>query len=385
MTSIKVNITAVQSTIPQLQINVNKLSSIKNDVRGLQSSVDYRVQNRRGIAARLHQAADTAIELERELTQLENFLMHSMEKYSKAEESIEKRVISMKMDRALSAHLMGMQLSYKSQWLDDSWDAYDNQGMNMAGFFTATTANAQKFGGAAWNYIENTSAEVLEKMETGWIEAGNRLHDIKEGAEAALGDAAAFVSSRWNEARDRFDKKREQMKNTYKFVKDNKKDLFNLLVEEGVREGLDATPTGRAFREKMEYYQYERRDQMNGPLPTYDEVKDPKSGWVLLPVEMSIYHDDGKGKPELKYINPDGREAVFNGDTLKPVTDARYKGTYNYINPSLKPEGFPTSLQDLEEWGEFASTGLGHVVTDVVPYYLVGQKNERDQPRFIDK
>ena len=90
---------------------------------------------------------------------------------------------------------------------------------------------------------------------------------------------------------------------------------------------------------------------------------------------MSIYHDNDKGKPELKYVNSDGREAVFDGDSLKPVNDPKYKATYNYVAPPTPP----TSIADINGWGEFVVKGVGHFGADMVPYYVTGSKNERDQ------
>ena len=114
---------------------------------------------------------------------------------------------------------------------------------------------------------------------------------------------------------------------------------------------------------------------MNLPHPTYEEAEDKKSGWVLLPKNMSVFHDNGEGKPELKYVNNDGREAVFDGDTLKPMTNPKYKGTYNYVTPVDKP----SNNLDIKGWAEYGYKGIGHVCMDVIPYVLTGNKNERDQ------
>lgn len=90
---------------------------------------------------------------------------------------------------------------------------------------------------------------------------------------------------------------------------------------------------------------------------------------------MSIYHDNGVGQPELKYIHPDGREAVFDGDSLEAVEDPEYKATYNYVTPSEMPQ----NIFDLAGGGKFVVDGVGHFGADMLPYYLTGSKNERDQ------
>ena len=117
-------------------------------------------------------------------------------------------------------------------------------------------------------------------------------------------------------------------------------------------------------------FHFEGREALNSDLPTYEEAIGKDSEWQLLPEEMSIFHDDGIGRPELKFIHPDGREAVFNGDTLELVTDPRYVGTYNYVTPTTKPSSL--EWNNVGEWIEFGVKGAGHVITDVIPYGLGG-------------
>ncbi|WP_027399036.1 RHS repeat-associated core domain-containing protein [Anaerovorax odorimutans] len=126
---------------------------------------------------------------------------------------------------------------------------------------------------------------------------------------------------------------------------------------------------------KATKFHFENRDKLNGVPPTYEEVTKRNSGWILLSQDMSVYHDNGKGKPELKFINPNGREAVFDGDTLKPITDSKYKATYNYVTPAPKP----SKATDIKGWAKFAGKGAGHFVTDMLPYYLTNNKNDRIQ------
>ena len=117
------------------------------------------------------------------------------------------------------------------------------------------------------------------------------------------------------------------------------------------------------------------RDARNGLNPIYSQVTAPGSGWNLLPPEMSVFHDNKIGKPELKFIHPDGREAVFDGDSLQPMTNPRYKGTFNYVSPVNTPDNW----YNVKGWANFAVKGVGHTVMDVVPYFIVGKRNERNQ------
>lgn len=121
-------------------------------------------------------------------------------------------------------------------------------------------------------------------------------------------------------------------------------------------------------------FHFEDRSKANGTHPTYSEVTASGSPWILLPPEESVYHDNGIGKPELKYIHPDGREAVFDGDTLAIMTDPRYMATYNYVPLKKLPEN-PSVLDYLDVGGSY----VGHFFTDVVPYWLTLNSNTRDQ------
>jgi len=89
---------------------------------------------------------------------------------------------------------------------------------------------------------------------------------------------------------------------------------------------------------------------------------------------MAKYHDNGVGHPEKKFIFPDGREAVYDGDGGKLVTDPRYRGAYNYVNPSA-PTWNPLT------WTRAAVRGAGHFVADMLPYYIWGNyRQEFNEP-----
>ena len=119
----------------------------------------------------------------------------------------------------------------------------------------------------------------------------------------------------------------------------------------------------------LTYFHYEGRDEKNVITESFEEILDSAENngiWKLLKPKMSKYHQNGFGAPELKFICEDGREAVFTKDfsedgSYQLYTDPRYKGTYNYCNPE----------------GVFGY--LGHFFADMVPYYLTGNSNERNQ------
>ena len=105
-----------------------------------------------------------------------------------------------------------------------------------------------------------------------------------------------------------------------------------------------------------------------------EEVKENKD-WRLLPPEESKFHDDGVGANELKFIHLDGREAVFDGDTLEPETDARYMATYNYYVLYELPQSGAT----LDDYVKYGWSYVMHGVADVLPYWLTGNSNTREQ------
>ena len=125
---------------------------------------------------------------------------------------------------------------------------------------------------------------------------------------------------------------------------------------------------GAKVYEKLTYFHFEERDARNVITESYDEIFASSrmlgGNWVELKERYSIYHQNGIGAPEKKFICKDGREAVFTKDfsqtgTYELYTDPRYKGTYNYFDPTTNP--------------------IGHFFADMLPYYLTGYKNERNQ------
>lgn len=104
------------------------------------------------------------------------------------------------------------------------------------------------------------------------------------------------------------------------------------------------------------------------------------SGWSLLPRSMSIYHDNGRGRPEQKFVNMNGREAVFDGDSGKLLTNG-WRGSYNYVTPTstssvriarmcracVAHADTNRQVRNLDSAVEFGLRGVGHVVADVLP------------------
>lgn len=137
-------------------------------------------------------------------------------------------------------------------------------------------------------------------------------------------------------------------------------------------------------------WHYEDRDAKNKNLPSYEELKKMKSegntDWIRMPKDLSKYHQNGIGSPELKFTNEDGREVVYTKDfssdgSYELYTDPCYKGTYNYVTPSNLP-AVPDGINDfngmknfITDGSKFLVTGTGHFFCDMLPYYALG--NER--------
>ena len=131
-------------------------------------------------------------------------------------------------------------------------------------------------------------------------------------------------------------------------------------------------PMGLAWYDNWHFEGRDARNNRNIPA-TPEQAED--AGGTLLPPEMSKYHDNGIGEPEQKFIFPDGREAVYDGDTGQLVTDPRFKGTYNYVNPA------ELSWNPLK-WPEIYWRGLGHFYTDMLPYYIWGNNRPPDPDKL---
>jgi len=148
-------------------------------------------------------------------------------------------------------------------------------------------------------------------------------------------------------------------------------DMLKYTVGSG-HEQINPTSGLPAYADDMSWH-FEDRDSKNVYLPeTIDDVRQRGSKFVEYPASQNIFHDNERGKPERKFVNPDGREAVYDGDTGQLVTNPDLKGTFNYAVPTK----LPSNLLDFEAVSEFAEKGYGHMKKDVLPYLVYG--NHRD-------
>lgn len=134
-----------------------------------------------------------------------------------------------------------------------------------------------------------------------------------------------------------------------------------------------AVPSRKAWKRLTDWH-FEGRRRLNKEkrIPSFEEIQNnPK--WTLLPQAMSVFHDNGKGKPELKFVSTDGREAVFDGDTHELLMDPRFMPTYNYVNPMKASE-----VDGVGSAARFVGKNIGHFAADVVPYWIGGNVRGND-------
>lgn len=148
--------------------------------------------------------------------------------------------------------------------------------------------------------------------------------------------------------------------------------MFNPIV--GLARKIAGIP--KAAYKGATAWHFEDRHAANGKHPTYSEVLAKGSGWRKLSAGESIYHSNGMGFHEQKFVHDaTGREAVFTRDKVfggssdgsyQPYTDPKYMATFNYVTTAPKPTG----ITDVKGAARWAATGAGHVLLDVVPYKL---------------
>ena len=121
-------------------------------------------------------------------------------------------------------------------------------------------------------------------------------------------------------------------------------------------------------------WHFEDRDAKNKPLPNSMRRAD-RAGFEMYPQWQNAEHQNDVGFPEVKYVHPDGREVIYDGDTRKVITDPKIKGTFNYANAPARekpPEDAAELFECLSQEGV-----LKHFLLDWLPYNRLG--NTRDK------
>jgi len=103
---------------------------------------------------------------------------------------------------------------------------------------------------------------------------------------------------------------------------------------------------------------------------TLDDFVEEGDKWLPFQGWQVGSHDNDKGDPEIKFTENKifgSSEHIIDGDTNKLITDDRWKGTANFINP--------LPIQEVKSVGkalEFINRGAGHLVVDILPSVILG-------------
>lgn len=105
---------------------------------------------------------------------------------------------------------------------------------------------------------------------------------------------------------------------------------------------------------------WNRNQHQEGRVPQ-TESQAIKRNWTPMKLSESVFHSQGEGMLNRKYVSPDGRyEAVYDDDGCFD-DDPLNEGSYNFASPRDEP--------------------IKHVFLDVLPYYLLG--NSPSDPSTI--
>lgn len=118
------------------------------------------------------------------------------------------------------------------------------------------------------------------------------------------------------------------------------------------------------------------RRTLNQNLPTYVQANAKGSPWIrVTDPTQDVFHQNGIGLTrDIKFYHPDGREVVFDGDTLKIVTNWDVAGTYNFSNNDTDTVGhiFKDVLISREAQSYYSQRTLDQVYKDAGLMNIVG-------------
>jgi hypothetical protein len=127
-------------------------------------------------------------------------------------------------------------------------------------------------------------------------------------------------------------------------------------------------------------WHYEGRDEKNEVYETPQQIIEAaKSGEGWRRETRDSFHQNGLDEfREQKFTHPDGREVVIDGKSIVEgdpqfVTDSKTKGTYNYVDPGVKPDNW----YDIPGYIEYGARAVGHFFEDILPYAILG--NDRPE------
>ena len=118
-------------------------------------------------------------------------------------------------------------------------------------------------------------------------------------------------------------------------------------------------------RNQREYIHFEVRNSANTGLPPFVQDAIHDEAWTELEEDKAVFHQDPNTPGiERKFIHEDGREAVYYQNSGRLVTDPRYRGTYNFVNPA----GVISLSPNLEHGIQGAIADVDHFWFDIQPW-----------------
>lgn len=266
-------------------------------------------------------------------------------------------------------------------WVADTavegWDGA-TEALGTAGDWAVDTAGEAWDGASnavsgATDWLGNTASDVLSgDVDTDWL--ANKADEVCTGVSDTVGGATGWLGDKGSEALDGVT---GAASDAGGWLSNKAGEAWDGASNAVDRAGDWASERAETGWHDMTAWHYEDREALNGPHPQPGTLRDGRDGWKLLPAWMSKLHDNGEGVAEEKWVNEDGREAVFDGGRNGTVmTDPRYVATYNYVVPRDK-DGLSTP----GDYADFASRTAGHTVWDVLPWIALG--NTRDDPTSI--
>ena len=225
----------------------------------------------------------------------------------------------------------------------------------------------------ATDWLGNTASDVLSgDVDADWL--SNRADDVWSGLSDTVSGATGWLGDKGGEA---WDGVTGAADDTLGWLGNKAGEAWDGASNAVDRVGDWASERAETGWHDMTAWHYEEREALNGPHAQPGTLRDGRDGWKLLPAWMSKLHDNGEGEAEEKWVNEDGREAVFDGGRNGTVmTDPRYVATYNYVVPRDKD-----GLSSPGDYLDFAERTAGHTVWDVLPWIALG--NTRDDPTSV--
>jgi len=142
---------------------------------------------------------------------------------------------------------------------------------------------------------------------------------------------------------------------------------------------LPMSPEGVEAHEEAvktkEFMHYELRDALNsgkhGLPATLKDFEESENyyKWEEMKGDQAAFHQNG-GTKDLKFVHPDGRELVYEGDTKELMTSDAHMGTYNYANATIPKDLTPSPLESFQNTRTEGSKL--HKAYDVDPWIELG-------------